>query len=247
MSSSCKNCGHELTGPWCSACGQKDNKGRILLRDTIREVSSQVFDDKAPLFSTIKELFIRPASMIKDFIGGKRKAYTPPIRYFLLILAVYLVLKGLLSFNPVETFSLAAGQEFQPSPDSVTDKASAFFAEYINIFLIIFAFTLSAFSRLFFRSSGTYFSEYLSLSFYVISQYIFISLFVILGTLWTPKIFLLNYLIVLFYPLAVLYSFHKGNRIWVFLKALCTITLAWILYAFIGHFISVFIVIWFGL
>lgn len=243
----CKNCGSELTGPYCSACGQKDNNGRVILRDTIREVSRQVFDDKAPLLRTIKELFIRPAQMIQDYIQGKRKAYTSPVRYFLLILAVYLILKSLLSFNPVETFSLAAGQEYMPSPDSVTDKASAFFAEYINIFLIIFAFTLSAFSRLFFRSSGTNFAEYLSLSFYVISQYIFISLFVILGTIWSPKVFLLNYLIVLFYPMVVLYSFHEGNRVLIFLKALFTVVPAWVLYTFISYFISVLIVITFGL
>ncbi len=243
----CKNCGAEFDGTFCPQCGQRKNQGRIVLREAARDVLEKYFDLDTPLFRTIRDLFIRPGTLIRNYIFGQRKKYAHPFRYFILVTAIYLIIKSLTGFDPVEAFSQAMGASEMPNPRAPGTKASDFYQEHINSLSLIFVLTLAFFSRLFFRKSGFYFVEYLALSFYTISQYLLILNIIVPFSLLSPKIFLLNYIIVFVYPIYVLVSFHKGNIFWRTAKSILIVLLAWPLYAMLGFMISQLIVTIFAL
>ncbi len=237
----CNNCETGFEGNFCPNCGQRPNSGRIVLKESVREVLEHYFDLDAPFFKTVKDLFIRPGELARNYIHGQRKPYAHPIRYFILILALYLLVKALLGFNPVQTFGEAVGSA-DYNPDAPDTRASNFFSEHINTFLFLFVCTLGIFSKLFFIRSKYHFAEHLTLSFYIVSQYIFISLFVILLSQVSSRIFFVNYLVVLIYPTYVLMSFHEGFWAWRLIKSLLAVILAWAIYAISGFLLSRIIV-----
>lgn len=243
----CNNCGTKLSDTFCTSCGQRKNSGRIVLKESAREVLEHYFDFDTPLFRTIKRLTIRPSKVIKEYIFGKRKSYAHPFRYFILVLAIYIIIKNLIDFDPIKVFSEVIGARELPDPNAISTKASNFFSSHINSFLFIYTFTLAGFTKLFNRKSGFYFIEYLALGFFVIAQYMFFSIFITLLSSISPYFFLLNYILILIYPMYVLMTFHEGKLIFKLIKAFFVSVLAWFLYAFLGQIISIFIVIYFNL
>ncbi|MEQ9310885.1 MAG: DUF3667 domain-containing protein [Balneolaceae bacterium] len=243
----CNNCNTEFEGNFCPNCGQKLNSGRIIFKESMRDVLEHYFDFDAPLFRTITGLITRPGTVIREYIFGKRKKYAHPIRYYILVLAVYLIIQSLIDFDPIKTVGEILGVNEQPNPDSPQTKGSYFFRNNINLFLLFFAFFLALFNKLFFRKSGIYFVEYLALGFYVVAQYIFFSLFIVLASSISSYFFLLNYLLVLIYPVYVIFKFHQGKWYWIMIKAFILNLFAWVFYVILGQFVSIFIVILFGL
>ncbi len=243
----CKNCEAQYEGNFCPNCGQKTNEGRIVFRESARDVLEHYFDFDAPLFRTIKGMITNPGKLVREYISGKRKSYSHPFRYYILVLAIYLILKSVTDFDPIETFSQAIGAREMPNPDSPATKASQFFSKHINIFLVNYALTLALFNKLFNRKAGYYFVEYLALGFFITAQYIFFSIFITGASVISPYFFLLNYLVLIFYPMYVMVSFHKGNLFLRIIKAFFTAILGWLLYVIISQFIARFIVLTFGL
>jgi len=226
----CKNCGTEFEGNFCPNCGQRPNNGRIVFRESVRDVLEHYFDFDAPLFRTISGLIISPGKVVKEYIKGRRKSYSHPFRYFILVLAIYLIIKNLIDFDPIKTFSEVMGARKMP-----------------NAFLLIYAFTIAVFAKLFNRKSGFYFVEYLSLGFFIVAQYMFFSIFITLSTIISPYFFLLNYFLILVYPSYVLIHFHEGKILSRIFKAFTVSVLAWLLYAFVGQSSAILIVLIFGL
>ncbi len=243
----CKNCGTKFDGNFCPECGQRPNGGRIVFKESARDVLEHYFDFDTPLFRTVKGLITNPGKVIREYIHGKRKKYSHPVRYYVLVLAIYLILQNLIEFDPIKVVGEIMGVQEQPNPDNPQTKGSYLFRNNINLFLLFYAFFLAAFNKLFFRKSGFYFVEYLALGFFVVAQYILFTTFIILGVSMSPYIFLLNYILVLIYPIYVIFRFHQGKWYWKLTKAFFINFLSWILYAILGQFISVFIVIAFDL
>ena len=243
----CNNCGTEYEGNFCPNCGQKPNSGRIVFKESARDMLVHFFDVDAPLFRTIKGMITNPGLLIREYIHGKRKSYSHPFRFFIFALAIYIIIRQLIDFNPIALFSEMMGATEAPNPNNLTSRGSLFFSRHINTFLLIYAFMLSAFSKLFFRKSRYYYVEYLALSFFVIAEYILGTIIITLLTLFSPYFFILNYLIVFFYPIYVLLSFHQEYSAWNFTKAFFTSLIAWLLYAFLGLVLAIFIVALFDL
>lgn len=244
---SCKNCTTKFEGNFCPNCGQRPNSGRIILRESVRDVLENYFDFDAPLFRTIGRLITNPGKTIREYIQGRRKSYSHPFRYFIFILAIFLIVKKLIGFDPIEVASSVLGAREMPNPDALVTKGANYFSEHINSFLLIYAFTIAIFSKLFNLKSKVYFVEYLSLGFFTVSEYIFFSTIILLLSLLSPNFFILNYILILLYPAYVLVSFHDGNLFSRMIKALFASFFAWILYAFLGFSISIFIVSYFNL
>lgn len=243
----CKNCGTKFEGNFCPNCGQRPNTGRIVFRESVRDVLEHYFDFDAPLFRTMKGLIVSPGELIREYIFGKRKKYSHPVRYYILVLAIYLIVQNIIDFDPIKATTEIMGAEQQPNLDSKQTKGSYFFRNNINLFLLFYAFFLAAFNKLFFRKSGIYFIEYLALGFFVVAQYIFFTTFVIIGVSISPYVFLLNYILVLVYPIYIIFKFHDGKWYWKLTKAFFTNLFSWVLYVMAGQTISIFIVIFFDL
>ena len=79
----CANCGQAFDSAFCPACGQKRSHPGIKLGEVIGDFASGIFNVDAPILRTFREYIVGPGKLTRAFLAGKRKAYTPPVRYFL--------------------------------------------------------------------------------------------------------------------------------------------------------------------
>lgn len=88
----CKNCEHVFEGNFCNHCGQKSKTERLdfhYLQDEIKYTFLHI--NKGLLYS-VKQLIVRPADTVREFIEGKRIGHYKPI----LLLVVLAGINGLL-------------------------------------------------------------------------------------------------------------------------------------------------------
>jgi hypothetical protein len=85
----CANCGTELKGRWCYACGQGADDHRRSLGPLIKEGLEGLFHFDGRLRRTLPQLFFRPGALIADFFAGRITRHVPPFRLFLTALFVY--------------------------------------------------------------------------------------------------------------------------------------------------------------
>ena len=92
MSDVCANCGAELTGAYCAACGQKrlvDADRRI--GHLLRQFISAATDLDGRFWRSIGALLFRPGLLSREYIDGRRARWMSPIGLFLLVNVVYFV------------------------------------------------------------------------------------------------------------------------------------------------------------
>jgi hypothetical protein len=88
LMTTCKNCGTEFEGKFCSNCSQKANTHRFTIGHFGHDfLHALTHTDKGILF-LMKELFVRPGKVALEYNAGKRKKYFNPITYLLIMLAV---------------------------------------------------------------------------------------------------------------------------------------------------------------
>jgi hypothetical protein len=135
--SQCKNCNAELAGPYCSVCGQKElDLGRPfgeLAGDFVKEI----FDLDGRAWRTLKTMFRHPGLLTSEFLAGRRRSYTPPLRLYLFISVTFFILMAWVASQGV---LLEPGQE----PEADADVQARFLAEDLPrlMFLLLPAFAL---------------------------------------------------------------------------------------------------------
>lgn len=112
----CLNCGAEVSGNFCSECGQSIETHRfhvihILTHDFLKKV---FYYDKG-LFYSIKELYTRPGHSVREYIAGKRASH---LHYFSLLIVLIIL------FKLIENVT-----SFHYSDLTTTDKESIDFLE----------------------------------------------------------------------------------------------------------------------
>ena len=88
----CGNCGAELRGPHCHACGQP-TKGLVRhFSSIVGDFFDSVFDLDSRLLRTMWPLFSRPGFLSREYFDGHRVRFVSPVRLFvfLIILAFFL-------------------------------------------------------------------------------------------------------------------------------------------------------------
>lgn len=88
---SCKNCDTRLVGPYCPACGQKDVDLERPFLELISEFIKETLAIDGRAWRTLKTLFLHPGRLTSEFLAGKRRAYTPPLRLYLFISVSFFV------------------------------------------------------------------------------------------------------------------------------------------------------------
>jgi hypothetical protein len=93
---SCKNCGNQIQGNFCSNCGQNSKVDRLNLKTFSAELADSVFQVNRGFFYTLKELFIRPGHSIREFLDGRRKFLFKPIAYVFTFSTLYFLISKIL-------------------------------------------------------------------------------------------------------------------------------------------------------
>ena len=90
--SQCKNCQAPLENAYCSRCGQRDVDLERPIWGLIAGVLKESFELDGRAAVTIKTLFRHPGMLTSEFLAGRRRAYTSPLRLYLVISISFFVL-----------------------------------------------------------------------------------------------------------------------------------------------------------
>lgn len=104
----CLNCNYVVENRFCPNCGQEN----VDTRKTFHHLFVHFFEDlthyENSFWKTIRNLILKPASLTKEYLSGKRMSYLAPVRLYIFI-----------SFATFLTISLAPERELQNGPVKV--------------------------------------------------------------------------------------------------------------------------------
>jgi len=141
--------------------------GRTYSRITLKSVFQDLLDIMMlhkGLFFTMKELTIAPGRVIRGYLDSERWRYTHPLKYLLVLLALYVFVSVRLDLMGFDQVVIAGegvdAQQFQQS-------LQAWLADTFQLWLAFGVLFFALFSFLFFRKSGFNFTEHLIVNIYV--------------------------------------------------------------------------------
>ncbi|UOY07526.1 DUF3667 domain-containing protein [Muricauda sp. SCSIO 64092] len=76
----CRNCGHilDISDKYCPNCSQANSTKKLILKDFVDEFLSSVINYDSKLLQTLYTMLVKPGTITKDYIRGKRVSYTNP-------------------------------------------------------------------------------------------------------------------------------------------------------------------------
>lgn len=79
----CLNCGEDLVGHYCAHCGQRVRDVNLSLRTLFVEFFESLFSLEFGFWQTFKRLVFMPGTLTAEYLAGRRKRYSSPIRLYL--------------------------------------------------------------------------------------------------------------------------------------------------------------------
>ncbi|HYX47335.1 MAG TPA: DUF3667 domain-containing protein [Sphingomicrobium sp.] len=96
----CLNCGTLLSGPYCSACGQKAHVHRSV-RAFFQDFIQGLFNFEGKIWRTLPMLAWRPGEMTRRYIAGERARFiSPAALYLFTVFAMFAVLNFTGTLSP---------------------------------------------------------------------------------------------------------------------------------------------------
>lgn len=164
----CKNCGNIFEGKFCNNCGQKSSTHRFTIKHYFHDALHTFTHLDTGIIHLIKELFIRPGEVIREYIAGARKKYFSPMQFLILgigvctFLAITFQLMGTTQGGNVPGQSEGVAEYFR--------QFNAFIYKFYNIILFFSVPVSALLSYLFFKSSKYNFAENLVLNTFLSGQ-----------------------------------------------------------------------------
>ncbi len=88
----CENCGAAVPGRYCGTCGQRLEAPVHSLWHFTRLATEDLTHADSRLWYTLRALLFKPGHLTREFLGGRRARYLPPVRlYLVLSVAFFLV------------------------------------------------------------------------------------------------------------------------------------------------------------
>ena len=110
----CKNCQSNLDGAYCARCGQHDIDLERPIWSLLRDVLQETFELDGRTFLTIRTLFLNPGKLTHEFLAGRRRSYTSPLRLYLAISILFFI---------VAAWGARSGFLLEPGQDPRLDAA----------------------------------------------------------------------------------------------------------------------------
>lgn len=163
MQPTCLNCGAVLTENYCARCGQKSTVKRLTWHGFTEEVFHFFTHIEKGFLKTTIQVVIHPGTVAKNYLDGKRKIYHKPVSFFIIWVAIYLV---------VYNFGVAVTHY----PNVTTDELFSFDApstavlnKYRSLIEIVIIPVVSFSNWLIIARPRLYYIETLSIFFYTTS------------------------------------------------------------------------------
>jgi N-acetylglutamate synthase-like GNAT family acetyltransferase len=224
----CLNCGTIAGEKFCPNCGQKTSFRRYTIRQILHDFFHSFTHVDSGILFLIKELSIRPGTVAREYVSGKKKKYFSPSQYLIIGIAVitfltinlnlgYGILGGKLTFTSENVENMIA-------------QFTIFFYKYYNILQFITVPFTAFYSWLFFRKARFNYAENLVLNTFLIGHRHLIFLFFIPFLYFFPEkgttIISIHFALWTIYFVYAYLQFYKSkHKIWAALK---TIIIVWL-------------------
>ncbi len=172
----CKNCENTFEGKYCPNCSQKADTHRFTLKHFTHELFHAFTHADKGIFFLMKELFIQPGNVAREFNSGKRKKYFNPITYLLLIMALQIFLSEkthIMDFSMEQIQSTQTDVSSQAELKKITEvvqTAQRLIQEHSKLFNLLFLPILALLIWVFFKRSGNNYAEVLVLTVLYLAQ-----------------------------------------------------------------------------
>jgi hypothetical protein len=81
----CRNCDAALSGRFCANCGQAAGVHVPSTPELIHEALEGITHSDSRLWRTLRLLWFKPGKLTQEFVAGRRAAYLPPFRLYLVM------------------------------------------------------------------------------------------------------------------------------------------------------------------
>jgi len=88
----CLNCGWPLTGHFCSNCSQPADVHVPSTKEIIHEALEGITHSDSRLWRTLHLLWLKPGKLTQEFVAGRRVAYLPPFRLYLVLSVIFFLI-----------------------------------------------------------------------------------------------------------------------------------------------------------
>jgi len=88
----CKNCGALLLGRYCVHCSQAADVHVPTTVELMHELLEGLTHSDSRLWRTLQYLWFKPGKLTQEFVAGRRIAYLPPFRLYLIVSIVFFLI-----------------------------------------------------------------------------------------------------------------------------------------------------------
>ena len=100
----CKNCDAMLLGRFCANCSQAADVHVPTTRELLHELLEGITHSDSRLWRTLTTLWFKPGKLTQEFVAGRRVAYLPPFRLYLVLSIMFFLLMSFVHINNVVNF-----------------------------------------------------------------------------------------------------------------------------------------------
>ena len=172
----CLNCNEPVSGNYCSNCGQKFQPTKLPLRIYLEDTVETLFNVDNRVFKTLKDLFLKPGKITKEYISGHRATYLPPLRIYISISILYFFLVIVTESTQVFLVNLSS------------DQFDSSFGKLIQTSMFVLVPLFALITRWFHKKRKGYYVEYLIFSLHIHSVWFVLLSFSIITT-WAYSFF----------------------------------------------------------
>ena len=95
----CKNCNAVLLGRFCANCSQAANVHVPTTLELVHELLEGITHSDSRLWRTLMTLWFKPGRLTEEFVAGRRVAYLPPFRLYLILSIIFFLMASFIHTN----------------------------------------------------------------------------------------------------------------------------------------------------
>jgi hypothetical protein len=129
----CLNCGAVLTGRYCANCSQSADVHVPSTRELLHEALEGITHSDSRLWRTLRLLWFKPGRLTQEFVAGRRAAYLPPFRLYLVLSIIFFLVASLsnkhvkfMSLDGKTSLAQAAANAASVPPQCASVNSTAF-------------------------------------------------------------------------------------------------------------------------
>ena len=111
-----------LLGRFCANCSQAADVHVPTTRELLHELLEGITHSDSRLWRTLRTLWFKPGKLTQEFIAGRRVAYLPPFRLYLVLSIMFFLLMSFVRINNVVNFDDAL-KPARPAADASAPAA----------------------------------------------------------------------------------------------------------------------------